>query len=649
MINHRTLSGNALPIGITSFVLAAGAAAFSAIGYFDGRVKYCDHRVEPCKTFVTLTDYAPSPDQRLNQFFIPGNGKGKLVASVLGLLASTIAIASCNAALRKREEIDSDDQLQETEERNKAAIQSDLRTQIAAIEADAQIKLHTKLTYDATAEMYVDASPELVEDIVQQRAEARKQAEIEAEEEERSVEQEVKKLEAQQPEVKIPPTPENSEHYIDVGSKVLDKLGTLTQSSILISSPGAGKTTTIGTAWGRMKKRLGENFHATVIIYKAKDKTAFEGIADEVLCFPEQPETAVLAILQFVEDMKLGSSTKTRRLFIDDFLTIWGEIQALYKNKFLTSNNEFTYKKTDGKASVIDWLISQLNAVFLVGRESNNALWISSHSPNVEDLPFVASKGARISGNLLFLARQDPQTGNGNYEVISQNINNHQLISESKQRETLKALFPGLTELSQQSGEPIILTSHGSNGAWEMGIISDRIREEYEQYRQHWSTPVDNKVDSAQPKSTSVDNKVNPHHPPTTQPLPKGELMKSKLRELVGQGAALAEIMKELWNVTEEDDQRYKLGLEFVQKMASELGLELPKGKLSDIAIALIERLKEKFPNSTNFNIRDVNRAFSSWNGKKISADDLRALLQEIIEVTGTGGVDGNTFTHPLD
>lgn len=645
MTNNKILSSNVLPIGITSFVLAASAAAFSAIGYFDGRVKYCDSRVEPCKVFVTLPEYGPSPQQELNPVFITGSGKGKLVAAVVGLLASTIAIASCNSALKRREEIDSDDQRQETEDRNKAAIQSDLRTQIAAIEADAQVKLHTKLTYDAVGEMYVDASPELVEDIVSQRAEARKQAELEAEQEQRSVEQEVKKLEAQQPEVKVPPTPENQEHYIDVGSKVLDKLGTLTQSTILISSPGAGKTTTIGTAWGRMKKRLGDNFHATVIIYKAKDKAAFKGIADEVICFPEQPETAVLAILQFVEDMKLGSSTKTRRLFIDDFLTIWGEVQALYKNKFLTSNNQFTYKKVDGKASVIDWLISQLNAVFLVGRESNNALWISSHSPNVEDLPFVASKGARISGNLLFLARQDPKSGNGNYEVISQNINNHQLISESKQRENLKAVLPGLTELSQQSGEPIILTSHGSNGGWEMGIISDRIRLEYESYRHQWSTPVDKQVNSSTTKFTQVDDKVNPQ----PQAQPKGELMKSKLRELVEQGATLTEIMKQLWDVTEEDDQRYKLGLEFVRKMASEMGLELPREKLSDMAQALIERLKEKFPSKSTFNIREVNRAFSSWNGQKVSADDLRALLQEIIDITGTGEIDNNTFTYPLD
>ncbi|MBP5977546.1 hypothetical protein HW132_33760 [Brasilonema sp. CT11] len=215
MTNNKILSANALPIGITSFVLAASAAAFSAIGYFDGRVKYCDTRVEPCKAFVTLKDYAPSPSQQLNPVILSGSGKWKLPAAVLGLLASMIAIASCNSALRRREEIDSDDQLQETEDRNKAAIQSDLRTQMAAIEADAQVKLHTKLTYDAVGEMYVDASPELVEDIVQRRAEARKQVELEAEQEQLEVEQETKRLEAQQPKVDVPPTADNEQHYIE--------------------------------------------------------------------------------------------------------------------------------------------------------------------------------------------------------------------------------------------------------------------------------------------------------------------------------------------------------------------------------------------------------------------------------------------------
>lgn len=643
MINSKTLSVNALPVGIISFILAATTAAFSTIGYFDARVKYCDTRAEPCKEFVTLSEYAPPTSQRLTPVIVAGNGALKLSAAVIGFLASTIAIASCNSALKRREEIDSDDQLQETEDRNKSAIQSDLRTQIAAIEADAQVKLHTKLTYDAVGEMYVDASPELVEDIVQQRAEARKQAETEAVEEQRKIEQQAETVAVQQPKVEVPATPENQEHYLDVGSRVLDKLGTLTQSTILISSPGAGKTTTIGTAWGRMKKRLGDSFHATVIIYKAKDKAAFEGIADEVICFPEQPETAVLAILQFVEDMKLGNSTNCcRRLFIDDFLTIWGEVQALYKNKFLTNDNKITHKKIDGKVLVIDWLISQLNAVFLVGRESNNALWISSHSPNVEDLPFVASKGARISGNLLFLARFDPKTGNGNYEVISQNINNHQLISESTQRDRLKAILPGLTSLSQNSGEPIILTSHGSNGGWEMGIVSDRIRDEYEQYRQQWSTPV-NKVDSPQQqKSTKVDNKVNsqPQETPQETPRPKGEVMKERLKELVEQGATLAQIMEQLWGVTELDDQRYGYMLEFVHKMASEMGLDLPKGTLSEMAQALLEKLKEHFPGQTTFNIRDVNRKF-----RQVTADELRALIREIINTTGKGEIDDNSFS----
>lgn len=125
--------------------------------------------------------------------------------------------------------------------------------------------------------------------------------------------------------------------------------------------------------------------------------------------------------------------------------------------------------------------------------------------------------------------------------------------------------------------------------------------------------------------------------------------MKARLKELIGQGATLAEIMEQLWGVTEEDDQRYKYMLEFVQKMASELGLELPKGKLSDMAQALLERLKERFPGKSTFNIREVNRIFSSFNGNRINVDDLRAIMQEIIEVTGKGEIDNNVFIFPTD
>ncbi|MBR8841110.1 MAG: hypothetical protein DSM106950_45990 [Stigonema ocellatum SAG 48.90 = DSM 106950] len=292
------------------------------------------------------------------------------------------------------------------------------------------------------------------------------------------------------PSNKIAPEDEmvTKDHYLKIGTTALTCLGTLTQSTILISTPGAGKTTTMCTAWGRMRERLGDSFQATAIIYKRDDAKAFEGIA-QVLCFPDNPERAVLNILGFVRNMKEGGNKgTTNRLFIDDFLSIWEEISARFKGKYIDDDGEITVKRTADNFPVIDWLVSQLNAVFLIGRQSDNALWICSHSPNVESLPFVKDKSSRIAANLIFLARQDPKNKNGNYEVIEANISNHHLIANDEKRSQLSKILPELISLSRESGEPIILTSHGQSGGWEMGLVGSEIQQEYEQYRKQWAS-----------------------------------------------------------------------------------------------------------------------------------------------------------------
>ncbi|MBD2770969.1 hypothetical protein [Iningainema tapete] len=491
MINHsKILSNNATPIGICSLLISLGAAATSTVGYFDTRVSYCDGRSKPCTPVVTVEQDAVPHEYRKNEQILLGNGLGKTVAALGSMLASTVAIVSLSIAANNRENIDEENSLSSNEHRTRKLIQSDLQIQIAEIEAEAQAKLHRKLTYDATAEMYLDESPELVDDIAQIRIKAEQLAKEEEEREQQEIaEAQTSVLKGEATAIEIPSTT-NKEHYLNIGNTALTKLGTLTQSTIVISTPGAGKTTTIGTAWGRMRQRLGASFHATVIVYKKRDAEAFQTIADEVYCFHENSKRAVETVLKFVDDMKARHEDSiTKRLFIDDFLTIWAEIEALFNGKYLnTTTGEFTTKKTTDTVAVIDWLISQLNAVFLIGRQSNDALWICSHSPNVEALPFVKDKSSRIAANLIFLARQDPNNSNGNYEVIEANINNNHLISNDEKRKELKAVLPGLINLSQQTGEPIILTSHGASGGWELGLIGKNIREEYEQYRDEWES-----------------------------------------------------------------------------------------------------------------------------------------------------------------
>ena len=508
MINHsKILSDNATPIGIVSFIISLGAAAYATVGYFDPRISYCDARSNPCTQVMTLELDAVSPEYRKFETILPGSGLNKVAGAVVAMLSSTLAVGSLSIAANNRENIDEENSLSSNKYRTLKLIQSDLQIQIAEIEAEAQAQLHRKLTCDATAEMYLDESLELVDDIAQMRAKAKQKASEEEEREQQEITETLASALKGEATVIDTDSTANKEHYLNIGNTALTKLGTLTQSTILISTPGAGKTTTIGTAWGRMRQRLGSSFHVTVIVYKKRDSEAFKAIADEVYCFHESPKQAVETVLKFVDDMKSGhEENRVKRLFIDDFLTIWAEIEALFSGKYLnTITKEFTTKKGTDTVAVTDWLISQLNAVFLIGRQSNDALWICSHSPNVEALPFVKDKSSRIAANLIFLARLDPNNSNGNYEVIEANINNNHLISNDEKRNELKTILPGLIMFSKESGEPIILTSHGASGGWELGLISKNIRVEYEQYRAEWESEVHSK--SPVQSTTIVDDK----------------------------------------------------------------------------------------------------------------------------------------------
>ncbi|MUH00646.1 hypothetical protein F7734_53610 [Scytonema sp. UIC 10036] len=273
MINHKTLSDNAFSIGVVSLVLALGAAAYATVGYFDTRVKYCDARSSPCTTVIALPSDAAPPSLREQEKFLRGNGIVKTVAAVTSMLASTVAIASFSTALNQRKELDSFNQLLLAESRNKAEIQSDLRTQIAAVEAQAQLDLHKKLTYDATAEMYLDESPELVEDIADARIKAeqlaREELQRESEEQDRAIE--LAKLTANGIDLKDvgEETAETIKHYQEP-EHVLQMLLTAGDVS-LVGAKGSGKTTL--TAWLlRERIKMGHliiafNHHAVMTFY----------------------------------------------------------------------------------------------------------------------------------------------------------------------------------------------------------------------------------------------------------------------------------------------------------------------------------------------------------------------------------------------
>lgn len=245
MTNRKILLDNAFPIGVASFVLTLGAAAYATVGYFDTRVKYCDARSNPCTPVVTRIIDAAPPKLREQEEFLQGVGIVKTVAGVAAMLASTVALASFSTALKRREELDEETQLLLTESRNKAEIQSNLRTQIVAVEAQAQIDLHQKLTYDATADLYLDESPELVEDIAQMRVKAELEAKVDEVREQQESDRafELAKYTASGIDFKDvgEETAETIKHYQD-SEHVLQML--LTSGDVsLVGAKGSGKTT----------------------------------------------------------------------------------------------------------------------------------------------------------------------------------------------------------------------------------------------------------------------------------------------------------------------------------------------------------------------------------------------------------------------
>lgn len=111
-----------------------------------------------------------------------------------------------------------------------------------------------------------------------------------------------------------------------------------------------------------------------------------------------------------------------------------------------------------------------LNEAWLVGREYNLCLWVSSHSPNIDTLPFCGSRDSRSVGDIIFLAK------NNKREFLEMSLSNAHLISNAAKRAELKAALDAL----DSGNEPIILAN---NNNWVLGIVPDSIYAEYQTYR----------------------------------------------------------------------------------------------------------------------------------------------------------------------
>ena len=244
---------------------------------------------------------------------------------------------------------------------------------------------------------------------------------------------------------------------------------------VILAAPGAGKTTFLGTAWLRLKRKHGKNFRSLAIVVKKEDVASFRGISNQVLCVKTNPKKAAVEVLKFI-DSAMGSSEKVSRLFLDDYLTAQKYFTAGLKGCYidLETFSTFDTKKEATEAGSTDAVQlkdafeTALNEFWLVGREYNSCLWVSSHSSNVEDLPFMGSSDARSVGDFILLAKDSKR------DFISNALNNQYLIPDNTKRAELRQQ---LDSIKLDSQEPIVLANYDN---WTMGVVPSEVRTEYE-------------------------------------------------------------------------------------------------------------------------------------------------------------------------
>jgi hypothetical protein len=247
---------------------------------------------------------------------------------------------------------------------------------------------------------------------------------------------------------------------------------------VILAAPGAGKTTFLGTAWGRLKQAYGSHFNSLAIIVKHDDLEAFRGVSDNCLVVEDSPREAAVAILRFIESSK-RKDNNIRRLFLDDFLTM-NEVFKAALGGLLINPRTFeivlTRKEDYDAQPLLPTLNTALNKLWLVGRQNNAALWVSSHSSNVDALPFVGSRESRDIGSTIFLAHSNKRY------FIEQAINNANLIPDNTKRQVLKA---SLELIETNIEEPLVLANFNN---WTLGIVSSEVYDEYQEFRKEWET-----------------------------------------------------------------------------------------------------------------------------------------------------------------
>lgn len=284
----------------------------------------------------------------------------------------------------------------------------------------------------------------------------------------------------------IDTTPNN---YVDNTTAIINSLVANADKSklngcIIVAAPGAGKTTFLGTAWGRLKQQYGSKFKSMAVIIKKTDVKAFSGVADKVICADGAARLAAVEILKFIND-SMDNHGEVRRLFLDDFLALNKEFAAALTGLFinLSTYEVVTTRKDDPDAQpLLATLYAKLTSLWTVGREYNSCLWVSSHNSNVDALPFVGGRESRGIGALIYLVLDN------NREFITQTLDNNNLLGDNIQRNKLKEQF---ANIKVSPNEPIVLANFNN---WTLGIVPETVLIEYQEYRNLWETNAPTRI-----------------------------------------------------------------------------------------------------------------------------------------------------------
>ena len=260
-----------------------------------------------------------------------------------------------------------------------------------------------------------------------------------------------------------------SQHLIENASK------SRLPGCVILAAPGSGKTTFLGSVWLKLKQKYSGNFKSLAIIVKPEDKVTFEKISNKVINAKTQSRKAAVEIIKFVAE-GMRKSSEIRRLFLDDFLTASKYLNAAVKGYQINLETFATYSsKREAEScndfdtiSMKDAYESALNEAWLVGREYNLCLWVSSHSSNIEDLSFITSSSTRSVGDFIFLAKD------GKRDFLEGALKNDSLVPSYDKRVELKQMLGNLKVNSQ---EPIMLANLEN---WILGVVPNSIRAEYE-------------------------------------------------------------------------------------------------------------------------------------------------------------------------